>query len=156
MKTKYFILSAFLFLSSNELHASFSCNDADSSIHPNSLKKKILMKKYGENPAVRSFIHYWFSKRLVFAMFSGGGGSLSIVFTTAIPKSSSRNTTVADGALIPPALLFAVLGALAGCILLIPLLTHSRKKLVHLLEDYKAGRPIAKKYQKRIDLYKRK
>jgi hypothetical protein len=156
MKTKYFILSAFLFFSSNELHASFSRNDAESSIHPNSLKEKFLMKKYGEDPAVRSFIHYWFLKRLGFAMLSGGGGALSIVFTTVISKSGGRNTTAADGALLPPAFLLAVIGALAWCTFLIFFLIHSRKKLVHLLEDYKGGKPIAKKYQKRIDSYKRK
>lgn len=151
MKIKIAILFAGLFLTINVSYSNFSVPVIDTSLQSISLKEKAFLKQYGTDDTARALIHYWFKKRHLFASLASGSGVLALFSAGSISKGGGGNSTAIDKPyFIDPAAFFAVMGLLVGCILIIPFLTHSRKKLLRLLEKYKAGNPIPKKYRKRL------
>lgn len=150
MKPKLVILTSFFLFTLNNIHANSSIQPADSSGNP--LKEKMLLKKYGDDDTTKALIQYWFSKRKIFTGLAGASFGIAAYSTTKISKSPGRITAPDNPFFIDPNAFFGVAGAIAGALFLIPIITHSRKKLVRLLEDYKAGKSLPKKYRQRIHI----
>jgi hypothetical protein len=150
MKTKSIFLS-FLFVVINNTSFGNLCSyTPDTSIKKQRLTKSWFLEKYGDNNNTKNFIEAWFFRRHFFSALAGLSGFGAVVLT-AMQKSGSGNSTAIDRPfLFDPALGLAVAGAIFSVIFIIPVITHSRKKLLRILNSYKAGKPVPKKYKKKL------
>jgi hypothetical protein len=149
LKPKLLILTAFILFAVKNSQANFSFPLADSSVNP--LKEAILLKKYGDDDTCKALIKFWFGKRFLATALSGLFWTGAAGSAIAVLKNSQNNRNP-NGWFIDTDAFFAVFGTIVGAILVIPLLTHSRRKLVRILENYKAGKPLPKKYKRKIHI----
>lgn len=86
-------------------------------------------------------------------MFSALAGisAVGTVVLAATQNSGSGGSAAIDRPyLFDPALGLAVVGVIFSVIFIIPVITHSRKKLQLILDNYKAGKNVPKKYRKKL------
>jgi hypothetical protein len=151
MKSKLILSSIVFFLAFKLSATNFIIFGQDSSIYPKALKENTLLKKYGNDDTCQALIKYWFSKRYLATALSGLFWTGAAGSAIAVLKNSQNNRNP-NGWFIDMDAFFAVFGTIVGAILVIPLLTHSRRKLVRILENYKAGKPLPKKYKRKIHI----
>ena len=151
MKTKSIFLS-FLFVVINNTSFGNFCNyTPDTIAKKQRLTKSYFLEKYGDNDNTRKFIEAWFFKRHFFSALAGVSGFGAAVLTATHVKSGSGNSAAIDRPfLFDPALGLAVVGAIFSVIFIIPVITHSRKKLLWILDSFKARKPVPKKYRKKL------
>lgn len=116
---------------------------------PWQLKKSAFLSKYGTDYTSSTLIRYWLNKRkaLKWGTIIGGGAAALV----AVPFISVLNTGSAWAFVTILYLGGAI--TIAGILFLISLprfIFSSRKKLFLLLQDIKNGKPVPKKYQKKL------
>lgn len=153
MKLNFLIFAiSFLFII-RQAEANYSMLPVDSAGKP--LKESVLLKKYGKDDTAAALIRYWFGKRYLFMALSGGiffasAGAGIVVARAGTHYSSGVGN--AGGFYYMAMVMAAALGGILALFLVIPLLTHSRKKLIRLLESYTSGKLLPKKYRERIHI----
>jgi hypothetical protein len=144
------ILSVFLLFFSPNGEASNFNFQPDSSISPKQLKEKNLLKKYGDDDTARALILYWFGKRHLHTAFVIGTvvilGSAAIELLP-ITGNSAGAFLVGFGLAVS-----AFFAGLAALFFVMNLFHFSRRKLVRILENYKAGKSLPKKYKRKIHI----
>ena len=149
MNTKSVLLLTVLLIVLNTAFCNFSVPVADTSYQPISLNKPTLLKKFGTDDTSLTLIDYWFSHRSVYKYLSLAGAAGAGICAVALAQENSDSL----GGLADKALL-ALNIATGGLILIVSLtgfLFFPRKKLLKLLLDYRAGKPLPKKLKQKID-----
>lgn len=133
----------------------------DSAIKPFQLKEKYLLKKYENDDTCKALIKYWFGKRMLFASLASlplvAGAGMGIAAATASNNVANRNPGDGwSGLVILGLTVGAVYAGLFALALVIPFILKSRRKLVRILEKYKEGNPLSKKYRRKIHIPRNK
>jgi hypothetical protein len=148
MKIKIAILFVGLFLTINAAFGNFSAPVMDTSYQPNSLKESAFLKQYGTDDTSRALILHWFTKRHLFSALTilSGAGTVGL----AVSPGSQKGTNSAAGFYAIGLVLGIAVGTMVTIAFLIPFLTHSRKKLLRLLTNYRDNGALPKKYRKKL------
>jgi hypothetical protein len=113
------------------------------------LKAKAFLKQYGTDDTSRALIVYWFKKRHIFSALSILSGAATGAAAIALGSSANSNSLGGFAETLGLTLTVAT-GTLATILFLIPFLTHSRKKLLRLLTNYRNNESLPKKYRKKL------
>jgi len=149
MKNKVIVFLAVALIAMKSATAANSFCLTDTTSKPWQFKKSAFLSKYGTDYTSSTLIRYWLNKRkaLKWGTIIGGGGAALV----AVPFVSVLNSGSAWA--FAPILYLGGAITIAGILFLVSFprfIFSSRKKLFLLLQDIKNGKPIPKKYQKKL------
>lgn len=113
------------------------------------IKESAFLEKYGDSEKTKKFIRGWFTTRHVFTALSAVTGISTAGLALSLVSSAGSNSSAA-GFYELAIVLGVTLGVFITGVFLIPLLTHSRKKLYRILEKHKNGQEIPKKFKRQL------
>lgn len=135
----------------NSVMAAPKISAIDTLHRPWQLKQSEFLKKYGTDYTTGRLIRYWFNKRQTLKTETIGSGAVAAVVVIPLMKAVNSGSGWAFGLIL---LLGGTITA-ASVIFLVSFprfISFSRKKLFVLLDGLTNGKPLPRKYQKRLHL----